>query len=120
MSLPTYIAKTNEFIKKLENIKDAPYSDVDISSGVTLSRQLGLSYENGDVSVFVSYCNLEGKNYLRHLYQVKMQSSGKVKNIDSVMSVITQFEDEYIYADKITVTPDSGCIYVDIYKTKKE
>jgi len=123
MSLPAYINKTNELLAKLASISiDNPtvFSESDIGSGMIQSRLSGLSFENGDTSVFLSLCNLDGKVYIRHLYQIKVQTSGKVKNIDSVMALITQFESEYVYADKISVAPDSGCIYVDIYKLKKE
>lgn len=122
MSLPTYINKTNELLKKLSSNSNQEllFSEPEISSGVLQSRLYGLSYENGETSVFITYCNIDNKTYIRHLYQIKVQTSGKVKNIDSVMSLITQFESEYVYADKISVVPDSGCIYVDIYKLKKE
>lgn len=123
MSLPSYIHKTNELLVKLSNIhnNENVFSQPEIGSGIIQSRLCGLSSENGDTSVFLSYCKLEdNKTYIRHLYQIKIQTSGKVKNIDSVMALITQFESEYIYADKISVAPDSGCIYVDIYKLKKE
>lgn len=123
MSLPTHIIKTRELLSKLSkhNNQDILFSEPDIGSGMIQSRLYGLSYETGDVSVFLSYCKLDDdKVYNRFLFQVKVQSSGKVKNIDSVMTLITQFENEYIYADKISVFPESGCIYVDIYKLKKE
>ena len=122
MSLPTYINKTNELLEKLASSSDSNvFSEPDIGSGMIQSRLCGLSYENGETSVFVTYCKLEdNKTYIRHLYRINIQTSGKVKNIDSVMTLITQFESEYVYADKISVAPDSGCIYVDIYKLKKE
>lgn len=123
MSSPTYIIKTRELFSKLSDNtrnQDLLFSEPDIGSGMIQSRLNGLSYENGEVSAFLSYCKLEdGKVYNRFLFQIKVQSSGKVKNIDSVMALITQFEDEYIYADKISVFPESGSIYVDIYKLKK-
>ena len=58
--------------------------------------------------------------YYRFYYKISLQSTGKIKNLDSMMSVITSFEHEFIYADKINVIQDSGVAFIDIFKKKQE
>lgn len=120
----------NNTKKLLEKIKTVPlddehlYSKIDeAGSAIINGRISGLCIENNDVSVYLSLCKLDESSediYYRFYYKISLQSTGKIKNLDSMMSVITSFEHEFIYADKINVIQDAGVAYIDIFKKKQE
>ena len=123
-----YINNTKKLLEKIKTISpdnEYLYTQLDDSSGGPLinGRMCGLAIETGDVSVYLSLCRLDPASddlYYRFYYKISLQSTGKIKNLDSMMSVITSFEHEFIYADKINVIQDSGVAFIDIFKKKQE
>ena len=122
-----YINNTKKLLEKIKNVSldnEYLYTQIDDGGGPIINgRMTGLAIETGDVSVYLSLCRLDSQSpdiYYRFYYKISLQSTGKIKNLDSMMSVITSFEHEFIYADKINVTQDSGVAYIDIFKKKQE
>ena len=92
------------------------YEDETISDCITKATQNDLIHNSSDASLYITYVLYQGRPYYRLLYQIKTSVNGKIKNIDSVISLIKEFEHEFTFADKVFVTPEAGVIYVDILK----
>lgn len=112
--------QTRKVIEKLKSIsEDNPniYS-TDISDCITNAIELGTVSNSQEVSLYSTYVNFSNEKHYRFLYQIKTSVNGKIKNIDFVMSLIRDFEREFVYADKVNVLPEAGTIFVDILKKK--
>lgn len=92
---------------------------IDMSECISNSMILGTLYNSPDVSLYMTLVKFGEDDFYRFLYQIKTSVNGKIKNIDSVMSLIKEFEHEFVYADKVNVIPEAGSIFVDILKKKK-
>jgi len=117
--------QSRKLLDKLLKIKsDTPenpylFSDVDIGTVLINARLMGCANDTNDTSVAVTMYNEDNKDYIRFLYQIKVQVNGRVKNADCIMALINDFEHEFIYADKINVIQDAGIVYIDILKQFK-
>lgn len=113
--------QSRKLLEKLDVVSQAD-SDVfsnEISDCISTALRIGTVSNSSDVSLYVTYVNFEDTRCYRFLYQIKTSVNGKIKNIDSVMSLIKDFEREFTYADKVNVVQESGVIFVDIFKKKK-
>lgn len=120
MSTSSYINATRKLVEKLSNFTNFE-TQPEIASAIKDCRENGLASENNEVSVFVSKRKLDDNQlYVRCIYMIKTSNTGKVKNIDSTMQLISNFEHEFVCADKIDIVADQGVIFVDIYKLKME
>lgn len=114
--------QTRKVLEKLDlvDIDNTNLYSNDISECISNSMIMGTLYNSPDVSLFMSLTKIEDIDYYRFLYQIKTSVNGKIKNIDSVIGLIKEFEHEFIYADKVNVIPEAGSIFVDILKKKKK
>lgn len=113
--------QTRRVLEKLNQISmenEAIYS-VDISDCISNSMIIGTLYNSPDISLYMTFTKFGEDLCYRFLYHIKTSVSGKMKNIDSVMTLIKEFEHEFVYADKVNVIPESGSIFVDILRKKK-
>lgn len=108
------VSKLNQIPQDNENL----YS-TDISECISNSMILGTLCNSSEISLYMTLVKFGDDDCYRFLYQIKTSVNGKIKNIDSVMTLIREFEHEFVYADKVNVIPETGSIFVDILKKKK-
>lgn len=116
-NLANHSNKVIEKIKLVDPSNPSLYSN-EISECISNAMLIGTMSTHNEVILYMTLMKKDGKDYYRFLYQIKTSVNGKIKNIDSVMSLIRDFEKEFVCADKVRVHPEGGAIFVDILKRK--
>lgn len=116
-NLANHSNKVIEKIKLVDPNNPSLYSN-EISECISNAMLIGTMSTHNEVILYMTLMKKDGKDYYRFLYQIKTSVNGKIKNIDSVMSLIRDFEKEFVCADKVRVHPEGGAIFVDILKRK--
>ena len=116
-NLANHSNKVIEKIKLVDPNNPSLYSN-EISECISNAILIGTMSTHNEVILYMTLMKKDGKDYYRFLYQIKTSVNGKIKNIDSVMSLIRDFEKEFVCADKVRVHPEGGAIFVDILKRK--
>jgi len=110
--------QTRKVLDKLQSIDPESLYTTDICDCIDKATNNGTMYNSPDVVLYMSLVKFGDVDHYRFLYQIKTSVNGKLKNIDSVMLLIKEFEHEFVYADKVNVVQESGSIFVDILKKK--
>lgn len=116
-NLATHSNKVIEKLKLVDPENPSLYSN-EISECISNAMLIGTISTHNEVILYMTLMKKDGVDYYRFLYQIKTSVNGKIKNIDSVMSLIRDFEKEFVCADRVRVHPEGGAIFVDILKRK--
>lgn len=116
-NLANHSNKVIEKLKLVDPQNPSLYSN-EISECISNAMLIGTMSTHNEVILYMTLMKKDGVDYYRFLYQIKTSVNGKIKNIDSVMSLIRDFEKEFVCADKVRVHPEGGAIFVDILKRK--
>lgn len=116
-NLANHSNKVIEKLKLVDPENPSLYSN-EISECISNAMLIGTMSTHNEVILYMTLMKKDGVDYYRFLYQIKTSVNGKIKNIDSVMSLIRDFEKEFVCADKVRVHPEGGAIFVDILKRK--
>lgn len=116
--MENFIDQVNKLLKQMVQTKEeAQYCDGDLKQAIANARINGLFTEIKDSSVYVNrYKDSKSRECLRVVYQLRTQNNAKVKNIETLIKIIRQFECYFISIDKINVLLEDNMIYLDVFR----